>query len=99
MHTTEEPAGTQAPRWGPCASRPERLTGQHRLVALQRIRAQQPEIGRHDVAHRELHDVTRNKGRHIDGDRLGVTQGQRLVTQLRVQLLEGARRAVLVHES
>ena len=48
--------------------------GQHRLVALELRGLQQPQVGRHDVADADPHDVAGHELRHVDGGLLAVPQ-------------------------
>ena len=47
------------------------LAGQHRLVAFQTGRRQQPDVGRDDVAEAQLDQVARDQAGHVDLDRAG----------------------------
>ena len=54
-----------------------RLAGQHRLVALELVHLEQPQIGRNHVADPQVHDVTRDELGHGDLGRLPVAVDQR----------------------
>ena len=52
-------------RLGRLLGRP-RLARQHRLVALELVHLEQPQIGRNHVADPQMHDITRNELCHGD---------------------------------
>ena len=53
----ESPGGRGVGRLG----RRARLAGQHGLVAFELVRREQPQVGGHDVADTQVHDVARNE--------------------------------------
>ena len=75
-----------------------RLAGEHRLVALELDRLEQPHVGRHDVADRQLHDVARYELDDVDALRHAVAHDERGVPDLRVQRLDRLLGSELVHE-
>ena len=74
------------------------LAGQHRLVALEAVCPQQPQIGWHHIADAELDHVSRDQRGHVDSGGLAVAHYERGVPELGVQLFYGAFGAVLVDE-
>ena len=76
-----------------------RLSRQHRLVALELVRRQHPQVGGHDVADAQMHDVARNDLGDVDLGRLAVALDERQVPDLGVQRLDRLLRPVLVHEA
>ena len=92
------PAATPAPDRIALLLRRQRLAGEHGLVAFQPLGLQQPQVGRHDVADGEPHDVAGHQLGDVDRWRLAVAHGQGGVAQLRVQRLDRPLGAVLVEE-
>jgi hypothetical protein len=72
------------------------LAGRHRLVALEAVRLQQPQIGRHHVADRELDHVSRDQRGQVEGGGLAVAEGQGGVSQLICSPTKADTKAVLI---
>ncbi len=77
----------------------ERLACQHRFVALQALRLQQPQVGGDDVADLDPDDIARHQLGHVDPFGLPVAQGKGRVPQLRMERLDRALGAVLIEEA
>ena len=65
-----EPAATGVGR----LDRRDRLTGEDRLVAFEVARGEQPDVGGHDRAHVEVHDVTGHQVGDLHARRLAVAE-------------------------
>ena len=76
-----------------------RLAGQHRLVALELVHLDQPQIGRHDVADPQMHDISRDELRDVELGRRTVAIDGGQMLDLGMQLLDRLLRAVLVEEA
>ena len=76
-----------------------RLARQHGLVTLELVCRQHPQVGRHDVADAQVHDVSRNDPGDVDLARLAVALDERQVLDLGMQRLDCLLGAVLVHEA
>ena len=76
-----------------------RLAGQHRLVALELVHLEQPQIGRNHIADPQMHDITRNQLCHGDLGRSAVAVDRGKMLDLGMQLLDRLLRAVLVEEA
>lgn len=78
--------------------RRERLACQHRFVALQSLRLQQPQIGGHHVADLDPDDIAGHQLGHVDALDFPVAHDKRRVPQLRMQRLDCSLGAVLIEE-
>jgi hypothetical protein len=76
-----------------------RLTGEHRLVALEAIRLGQPQVGRHDVTHPQANHVPGHQSHDVDLLRPPVALDERRAADLGVQRLDRLLGAVLVDEA
>ena len=76
-----------------------RLTGQHRLVTLELMHLEQPQIGRNHIANPQMHDVTRDELRNRELRRSPIAINHPEMLDLGMQLLNRLLRAVLVEEA
>ena len=76
-----------------------RLAGQHRLVALELVHLEQPQIGGNHIPDPQMHDITRNELCHGDLGRSAVAIDRGKMLDLGMQLLDRLLRAVLVEEA
>ena len=90
--------GVAAPGRGRLRSR-RRLARQDRLVALEAIRREQPQVRGHDVSHPEAHDVAGHERDDVDLLRLPVALDEGGAADLRVERLDRLLGAVLVDEA
>ena len=81
------------------SSHRERLAGEHGLVALELGGVEQADVGRDDVADREVHDVAGHQRGHVDALGCAVPHHERGVADLRVQRLDRLLGPELVHEA
>ena len=76
-----------------------RLAGQHRLVALELVHLEQPQIGGNHIPDPQMHDITRDELCHSDLGRSAVAVDRGKMLDLGMQLLDRLLRAVLVEEA
>ena len=76
-----------------------RLARQHRLVALELVHLEQPQIGGNHIPDPQMHDITRDELRHSDLGRSAVAIDRGKMLDLGMQLLDRLLRAVLVEEA
>ncbi len=77
----------------------QRLTGEHRFVAFERVDVEQPQIGGHDVPDGDAHDVTGHQHDRVDQLIPAVTTNHRAVVDLLVQCLDRALGTELIDEA
>ena len=76
-----------------------RLAGQHRLVALEVVRLQQPQVGGDDVSHTQSNEIARHELDDVDLLRLPIALDQGGAVDLGVKRLDRPLGAELVHKA
>lgn len=73
-----------------------RLPGEDSFVAFETAGFQQPQVGRHHIAQRQLHHITWDQLGDVDAHCAAITERDSLVADLGMQRRNGTLRAVLV---
>ena len=82
-----------------CLDRGHRFAGEDCLVALELVGLDDPQVGRHDTADPQRHDVTRDEQAHVKRALPAVPPDQRLVVDVAMESGDGIGGAVLVDEA